>query len=373
MEYKYFSADCHWDPLWLPKDLWQERLPAHLREIGPNVVETDAGTKWTWEGELKFNAADGRDNAKYRQLLIDRGVPAPEGSLPPTDPTLLLAFMDQNKICATVFFSKPANWVIRDRGLHLAMYRAYNDWVLEVNAVAPERLIGLPTLPTTYPEECAAEVERLARKGVQTVEFGHLHAGAPVYDPCWEPVWQALEDADMLFCCHAGPRAGFTVPPADRNLNVAYFGAQPMEAATPLGQLVMSAVFERHPRLRLFWAESRVGWVPFFMHWLDKQVHHRAMDLTMKLSMAPSDYLKRNVVMTFEDDVVAIHMLADAWEEISGMTIWGSDYPHPQGLWGTGFEENMEALFARVPADIRRQVLLERAAELFRVRIPTAA
>lgn len=373
MEYKYFSADCHWDPLWLPKNLWQDRLPTHLKDIGPKVVESDSGTKWAWEGELKFNSADGRDNAKYLELLLDRGVPAPEGSLPPTDPELLLEFLDQSKICTAVFFSKPANWVIRDRELHIAMYQAYNDWALEVSHTAPDRLIGLSTLPTTFPEECVAEVQRLARKGVHTVEFGHLHAGAPLYDPCWEPVWHALEDDDMLFCCHAGPKAGFQVPPADRGLAAAYFGAQPMEAATPLGQLVMSAVFERHPRLRLFWAESRVGWLPFFMHWLDKQVHFRALDPATKLSMPPSEYIKRNVVMTFEDDVVALHMLADAWEEITGNTIWGSDYPHPQGLWGTGFEEKMDELFRDVSPEICGQVLLERAAELFRVRIPTAA
>ena len=166
---------------------------------------------------------------------------APEGSLPPTDPKLLLEFLDESAICTTSFLSKPANWVIRDRELHIAMYQAYNDWVLEENAVAPNRLIGLPTLPTTFPEDCVAEVQRLARNGVQTVEFGHLHAGAPLYDPCWEPVWQTLEDEDMLFCCHAGPQAGFKVPPADRGLAAAYFGAQPMEAATPLGQLVISA------------------------------------------------------------------------------------------------------------------------------------
>ena len=88
--------------------------------------------------------------------------------------------------------------------------------------------------------------------------------------------------------------------------------------------------------------------------------------------MTPSEYIKRNVVMTFEDDVVAIHMLAERWEEIMGITLWGSDYPHPQGLWGTGFEEKMGALFESVSPEVCRQVLLDGAAELFRVRIPTA-
>ena len=33
MEYKYISADNHLDTVWLPKDLWQKRLPRRFSEI----------------------------------------------------------------------------------------------------------------------------------------------------------------------------------------------------------------------------------------------------------------------------------------------------------------------------------------------------
>ena len=35
MAYRFISADDHIDLRWLPKDLWTERLPARLRERGP--------------------------------------------------------------------------------------------------------------------------------------------------------------------------------------------------------------------------------------------------------------------------------------------------------------------------------------------------
>ena len=53
------QRDNHLDKLWIPADLWQQRLPARLREAGPKVVETDDGTSWEWEGKLRGAAADG--------------------------------------------------------------------------------------------------------------------------------------------------------------------------------------------------------------------------------------------------------------------------------------------------------------------------
>ena len=44
------SADDH---ILEPPDVWQKRLPAHLKEIGPKVVETDKGQAWQFAGELR--------------------------------------------------------------------------------------------------------------------------------------------------------------------------------------------------------------------------------------------------------------------------------------------------------------------------------
>jgi len=49
-EQKIISADDHMDLYVLPRDLWESRLPAGLRERGPRVVETDDDGEW-WEAE----------------------------------------------------------------------------------------------------------------------------------------------------------------------------------------------------------------------------------------------------------------------------------------------------------------------------------
>ena len=46
MNYQIVSADDHIDLQWLPKDLWQKRVPEKYREQAPKVVDTPDGPYW---------------------------------------------------------------------------------------------------------------------------------------------------------------------------------------------------------------------------------------------------------------------------------------------------------------------------------------
>ena len=48
MRYLYNSADNHIDSRWLPKDVWEKRVAAKFRDTAPKIIETEAGTRWTW-------------------------------------------------------------------------------------------------------------------------------------------------------------------------------------------------------------------------------------------------------------------------------------------------------------------------------------
>src|SRR5262249_60766787 len=53
VDYKYISADNHIDMLWLPKNLWQDRVAQKYRDRAPRVVETQTGSFWQWEGRTQ--------------------------------------------------------------------------------------------------------------------------------------------------------------------------------------------------------------------------------------------------------------------------------------------------------------------------------
>src|SRR3546814_6249763 len=96
MKYDYNSADNHLDSRWLPKDLWLKRVAKKHREAAPQIVETAEGTRWTWAGKVRGNAADGKDNAALQKQYFP-GQDLEPGALPPSDPEIALRHMDRSE------------------------------------------------------------------------------------------------------------------------------------------------------------------------------------------------------------------------------------------------------------------------------------
>jgi len=383
MRYTNMSADCHLSRLWFPKDLFQSRLPAKLRDIGPKVVETDKGTMWEWEGTLQCPAADGKDFTKYAKSSFRSSrsknaqiVEISEGKLP-SHPDIMLSHLDMDGTYAGVFFTYETRKAsFKEPELEKAFWQAHNDWVMEISAAAPDRLIVLPTLPTSYPAFCVQELNRMAKKGAKAVEFPVFDVAEPIYEEIWEPVWAAAEETDTVICSHVGDKKGVLRPPFRRGARLAHYPQAPKSIGPHLAQLIFSGVFDRHPRLRYCFAETRLGWIPFDIQWMDRTFEQRYSDAEepqsdVKLSLLPSEYIKRQVIFTFEEDYLGAKMLADPEFYIQDSAVWGSDYPHDQGTWPNS-EEKLDEIFKGIDANIRRTVVWERTASFFKIKGPEA-
>ena len=77
--------------------------------------------------------------------------------------------------------------------------------------------------------------------------------------------------------------------------------------------------------------------------------------------MLPSEYLYRNVWVTFQHDRTAVptfqHM---GYKNV----LWGSDYPHSEGTFGHT-QETLHQLFDGVSPDVRDAILIENFISLF--------
>jgi hypothetical protein len=208
MTYRFISADNHLDLLWMPADAWQQRLPARFREAGPRVVETERGSFWQFEGEQRGAAADGSSNATMLRILRDRGFDAPDGTLPPSDPELLLHYMDQCGTYAAVTFGGVAWKVINDPELLKAVYAAYNEFAIDVGRATNGRVVILPNVTARFAEECPAQIEALARRGIKAVEFPYWDVREPLYEEVWEPTWRAAAEAGVVICGHLSVPGG---------------------------------------------------------------------------------------------------------------------------------------------------------------------
>jgi len=373
VEYKYISADNHMDLRWIPRNTWQDRVAARFKDRAPRVVETPKGTYWEWEGKLREPSADGESNAAIRaEHFLSQGVETPEGSLPPSDPALLLQHFDMASLWAGVLFGATRKWHMEDPELRQECYRAYNDWMLELNSAAPERIIGLPNLPGPFPELCAPELYRLAKAGAKGVEFSPFDAAEPLYSEVWDPVWAAAEDTDIPICFHIGDKAGTPYPPNIRGSLLAHFSRVPFSAAPAITEVIFSGALERHPNLRVCYAECRIGWLPFLVSWMDRQVREREPDPTAPLRLLPSEYFARQVRVTYEDDMIGARLLPEPWAYLRESAMWGADYPHTQGVWPNP-DPVMDEMFAGLDPAFQHEVVFDRAARFFRLKTPVSA
>ena len=84
------------------------------------------------------------------------------------------------------------------------------------------------------------------------------------------------------------------------------------------------------PRLKVVSAENDVSWLPHFMYRLDHGYDRLRHFENVKLSLMPSEYIKRQVWATFQFENVWI----DTRKRYDMSKImWSSDYPHTDSPW----------------------------------------
>lgn len=373
--YKYNSADNHLDQRWVPRNLWQDRVAAKFKEQAPKIITRDGGEYWTCEGKVAAGrdggTADGEDNAKLLDQFFGRsGARLPAGSLPPAQPELLLEHMDFGNIYGYVGFGATRKWDIDDPALRHEVSRVYNDWVMELNSHDPDRLMILPNLPVFDPASVPDEIRRLAAMGCKAVEFVPFDGAEPLFHEIWEPSWEAFEETGVVFCAHIGGSAQTEIPPADRGERMAYFSCSPFSLARPIADITYCGALQRHPGLKLLFAECRAGWVPFLVYWMDRQALERpGLFKDTGLKEMPSDYLRRQALVTFEEDDIAAQMIQHEDNVLRDILAWGADYPHPQGTWPDP-ADIFYKMFDGQPSEFRHEVVYERMKRFFNLAGP---
>jgi predicted TIM-barrel fold metal-dependent hydrolase len=135
--------------------------------------------------------------------------------------------------------------------------------------------------------------------------------------------------------------------------------------------LILSGVFERHPRLRVGTVEHELAWIPFFLDQLDyaytdrpaRGPDWRRFDDPTAL---PSDFFRRQAFASFQEDGVGLRVR----DRIGvNLLMWGSDYPHTESTFPRS-REILAEIFADVPVEDVRRVVSANAAELYHFEVP---
>jgi predicted TIM-barrel fold metal-dependent hydrolase len=256
----------------------------------------------------------------------------------------------------------------------LAGIRAHNRWLKDFCAEDPVRRAGVGLILPNDLDEAVKDVEFIAEAGLRGGVLLPLVPPdcdwlKPLYDPAWDKVFAAIQDAGLVMNQHSGqgsPRYGEGLVGEALWITEVLFYCQ-----AGYRHLLMSGVFERFPKLKYVITESGCSWAPALLAQMDRihygikmgaigEMNYEGMEWALK--EPPSFYAKRNVWYgaSFPSDADLANMDLIGVEKVC----WGNDYPHYEGT----FPYNLESLrltFGSLADDVRRKVLGENAAELY--------
>ena len=100
----------------------------------------------------------------------------------------------------------------------------------------------------------------------------------------------------------------------------------PFEQMASVMEIVASGILDDHPKLRVGFFESGLGWLPYWLERLDE--HKESMGhLVPRLTREPTEIFSEQCFVTMEaGEGEAFAQLADMG--LKHTVVWGSDYPH---------------------------------------------
>ena len=372
MTYRIISADCHIDMTWMPGDLWIKNAPADFREQVPQVRETAEGPRWyAEEKELGVFGGLGfgfdrvqRGYSKHVEKMFEVGFY--DGGPHPTTPELRLKDQELDGIDAEVMYGiLGIGMRMKDHDVIRFVYEIYNDWAADFCKTNPRRFVGLACIPNHDPQAAATELRRAAQLGLRGADFAVGTAVLPIWHAGWDPLWEAAQDCRMPISFHT---VGYPVrEPSDPDMARAYdlrYRATrttmfQIAAAEFLAGIVFSGALDRFPGFRFVLGEAGVGWLPYILDRMDEEYDDRYYQL--QLSLKPSELWRRQGYSTYQHEPSVATMIPLIGEDT---IMWGSDYPHPDGIWPDS-RKWIAADLAGVPEAVQRKIVCDNAGKLY--------
>jgi predicted TIM-barrel fold metal-dependent hydrolase len=381
--YRYISADGHFES---PPEQWIHRVPKQYRDRAPRRIKLAnghdglllEGSRLIYGGTSLYG---GRAPENFDPTIMDFDATPGCGS-----PEQRLREQDQDGIDAEVLFALDVrNSAIRDRSALIAIVHGFNQYMAEEYcAVDRDRLIAAAVLPNVGAAEDIVEMEDCKRLGLKAAWLRTFPSGKTYPTPEDDRFWAAALDLDMplivhtSFPAHVGSREtplfkypqepeGEQRPPTDfvqRLARQGPFHTGSVEAS----QLVVAGVFERFPKLQIYWAENNVGWIPYFYEQMDHEYTvnrfwaERHLGLP-KLKRLPSEYLREHAYWGFFEDHVGVRLRHEVGVD---RMMWSTDFPHVVTRWPHSLKV-LESQMRGVPEDEQKKMSALNAVKFFRL------
>ena len=369
-EYRIVSGDSHVNP---PMTFWRDYLPKEFADVAPRVEREEDADYIVFEGKRTRHSMMGALAGRKPEEYDPKG--HADDALPGGwDPAPCIVDMDYDGVDAEVLYGGgPLG--SRDLDLHLASFRAYNDWLGDFCSYAPDRLFGIAYVPLLDVQRGIEETAHAKERGLRGVvinahppvvediqETGGLGLiGDPTRsftEPEFGPFFDASIDLDMPLHMHLGARRSPASTPGSwmRNMVMTKFSM-----AEPVADFIFGGILAERPELKLVSVESGVGWMAFAIEYMDHLFEKHKFWTQSPLTEPPSFYFHRQIFGTFLHDPAGVRERAAIGVN---NIMWSSDYPHSETTWPKS-KESIAKHFAGVPDDETFRITCQNAVELY--------
>ncbi|MGE0853775.1 MAG: amidohydrolase family protein [Hyphomicrobiaceae bacterium] len=378
MKYECISADGHVDLIWLPPDLFTKNASAKLKDRMPHVVDSPDGPRWVSRNGAQFGLVNGMGSAgrKYvpgeiyrsdRMAATGLYEDGKKGIRRLTEPELRLKDQDIDGVQAEILYGVlGSSGRLNDGEAAVEMLRIYNDWLYDFCKHAPNRLIGLANVPSHDMEAAVAEVKRAADRRVKGIDVANRPDMIPLHEDFYEPLWAIANETKIPVHFHTigGRSPDYTkmTPKIARRTFAVHITGFQMHMSYMLMQLIYSGALERYPNLKVVIGEAGMGWIPYVLDHMDLEWEDQFKDLELK--MKPSEYWHRQCYATYQSDKIGVKLLDDLGVD---NVMWGSDYPHPDGIWPDS-QDFIKNELGHLPEATRRKVICDNAVKLYNLQ-----
>ncbi|MBV1930959.1 MAG: amidohydrolase [Porticoccaceae bacterium] len=329
------SADSH---IVEPPEAYSKHIDPKYRDNLPHIVpDGKGGEGYLWDGikrplDLGLMSAAGIP----KEIMPKEGPNRKFADLHRSgwDSSTRVADQDKDGVDAEIIYASVGMVLCnaKDPLYKDALFRSYNRWLETYCGGAPDRIFGLGQTAILDVDSAIEDFRRIKEQGF----VGVMMPGQPIqedYDHVmYDALWECAIDLELPICFHI-------LTSKESAASISQFRGHRLNGFMKLiraiqdliGLFTLGGVFERNPKLRFVGAEGDAGWLPHYMARMDHAVERHGYGKHGRLlPRMPSEYIRENVWLTFQDD----------WEAFgcsnrmnSDRLLWANDFPHSDSTW----------------------------------------
>lgn len=348
------SADTHWE---VNEDIFLAGFPAHLKDKAPRIWFDKYWRMGFPDAAQAIKIGESAERAAIRSFTPGVG-----------DMKVRLDHLKTEGVDKEIVYPQSLLFFVghKDREVQQLIWRTYNEYIARTSRECGGRFYGVGVFSNWWdPTQAEAAMQQIVDLGLRTfmipiypkaVDGSDLSYG----DAPMDRFWSVIAEAGLPVGLHVtenfvpGARGGM-----GSTITMSY-----NHFRKPLTQMIFGGVFDRHPNLKVVFAEGGLSWVLPALQ--DAEMVFDTYgngDLLDPIKERPTTYWQNNCYATFQNDLLGLRNLDYIG---AGNVMWSNDYPHSEGAFGFG-PASIQSVLDATTADQARMILGGTAMKLYRL------